>query len=109
MQQGPTFWQNLITAIWAPGTYAKVAFILATSPIWKPTAMSMWQEIKKVLFAEPGTVPQPAPHEDPFLNIPLAAYRAARRPPGSTGSSGTGPVSAGSRSRGRALRRRSGF
>ena len=105
MQQHPTFWQNLITALWAPGTYAKIAFILATSPIWKPTAMSMWLEIKKVLFAEPGTVVPAPPHEDPFLNIPLAAYRASRRPPGTTGS---GPV-APSRARGRTLRRRSGF
>ena len=53
----------------------------------------------------PGTVVPPQPHEDPFLNIPLAAYRASRRPPG---SGGAGPVSP-SRARGRTLRRRSGF
>ena len=104
--QHPTFWQNIVTSIWAPGTYAKVAFILATSPLWKPTAKSMWLEIKKVLFAEPGTLVPPLPHEDPFLNIPLAAYRASRRPPGATGASGAGPAT---QRPGRSARRRSGF
>jgi len=46
----------LLDALWVPATYAKLAFLAVTSPVWLPLAKIMY----------------------PFLNIPLATYRARR-------------------------------
>jgi hypothetical protein len=103
----PTFWQNFVTSLWAPETYLKITFLIVTSPFWWPTAKGLWVEIKKVLYAEPGAPIEIARHEDPFLNIPLAAYRASRRQPGArTNASARAAPRAGARL---GPARRSGF
>ncbi len=72
--------QNILKSLWAPATYTKLAIILATAPFWWPIAKNMWGVIKTVLFEpeDPRLAVPLAPHLDPFLNIPLATYRATR-------------------------------
>jgi hypothetical protein len=66
-----------ITALWAPATYAKLAFLAVTSPFWWPLAKVMYAEILPALKApEDAQAKRRAPGEDPFLSIPLATYRA---------------------------------
>ena len=97
-----------------PETWAKVAVLLVTAPIWFPIVRTMLREIHEVLAPEGGLYasnkPRPIaerpPGEDPFLNIP---YRRGRQGPADI-ESGTGTNAPG---RGRAVhdvtRRRRGF
>ena len=70
----------MVSALWAPQTYIKFAFVAVTTPFWLPLARAMYKELLPGLKgpAEPGHSPRLPPGEDPFLNIPLASYRARR-------------------------------
>ncbi|HED66289.1 MAG TPA: hypothetical protein ENJ09_12130 [Planctomycetes bacterium] len=82
-----TYWNNLVDSLWAPESWIKVVFLLVTSPIWVPVLRSMAREVQEVLAPEgglyanktPRAVQRRAPGEDPFLSIPYAAQRRARR------------------------------
>ena len=69
----------VLSSLWAPETYAKLAFIALTAPFWWPLAKVMYKEILPALHApgEGGHQRRP-PGEEPFLNIPLASYRVRR-------------------------------
>jgi hypothetical protein len=68
--------EHLVTSLWAPATYAKMAFLTITSPFWWPLARVMYREIRPALNdADAPAVYRRPPGEDPFLNIPLAAHR----------------------------------
>ena len=71
----------VLTSLWAPETYAKIAFVGVTAPFWYPLAKVMYAEILPALNAEGSTVRRLPPGEDPFLNIPLASHRARRVEP----------------------------
>jgi len=72
----------VITSLWAPETYAKVAFVAVTAPFWFPLAKVMYAEILPALNGQgDSTSRRLPPGEDPFLNIPLASYRARRAEP----------------------------
>jgi len=68
----------VLTSLWAPATYAKFAFLAVTAPFWWPLAKVMYNEILPALNAPGDALTRRAPGEDPFLNIPLASYRARR-------------------------------
>ena len=69
----------LLDALWVPATYAKLAFLAVTSPVWLPLAKIMYREMKPALNAPEEQIKRRLPPgEDPFLNIPLATYRARR-------------------------------
>lgn len=69
--------QSLLANFWNPQTFAKLVFLALTAPVWWPLAKVMYREILPALNA-PGDAQRVrrAPGEDPFLNIPLASYRA---------------------------------
>jgi hypothetical protein len=69
--------QELLANFWNPQTFAKLVFLAVTAPFWWPLAKVMYREILPALNAvdEAQTVRR-APGQDPFLNIPLASYRA---------------------------------
>jgi len=69
----------VITSLWAPETYAKVAFVAVTAPFWFPLAKVMYAEILPALNAQgDSTSRRLPPGEDPFLNIPLSSHRRAQ-------------------------------
>jgi len=78
----------ILESLWAPATYAKFAFIGVTAPFWWPLAKVMYHEILPALNAPGDAVTRRAPGEDPFLNIPLATYRAQRDAARGTRSAG---------------------
>ncbi len=114
------YWDALTRSLWSAESWAKVLFLLVTSPFWWPIVKSMWHEAHEVLAPEGGLYankkPRPiAPRErgdDPFVNIPRPSHRNAllrRRGGANTGSSGrsAGVASPGAaRSRAVAGRRR---
>ena len=70
---------SLLTSLWVPATYAKLAFLAVTSPVWLPLAKVMYREMLPALNApEDVQKRRLPPGEDPFLSIPLAAHRARR-------------------------------
>jgi hypothetical protein len=74
------FLKGLIENLWEPATFAKIVFILVTAPYWYPLAKVMYHEIRPALNASDDTeLKRRPPGEDPFLNIPLAAYRRSVR------------------------------
>jgi hypothetical protein len=69
----------LLTSLWAPATYIKIAFLAVTAPFWWPLAKVMYKEITPALNAAENANTRRAPGEDPFLSIPLASHRAQAR------------------------------
>lgn len=74
-----SFFGSMLENLWVPETFAKIVFILVTAPFWWPLAKVMYHEILPALNAagDVASAPRP-PGQDPFLNIPLASYRARR-------------------------------
>jgi len=69
--------QKIVANLWVPETYAKIAFLAVTAPIWWPLAKVMYREILPALNApEDAARRRLPPGEDPFLNIPLASHRS---------------------------------
>ena len=66
----------VLTSLWAPATYAKFAFLAVTAPFWWPLARVMYKEMLPALNASADERTRRPPGEDPFMNIPLASYRA---------------------------------
>jgi hypothetical protein len=77
--------ETVIQSLWAPATYAKLLFLLVTSPIWFPLAKVMFKELLPALNAtEDEQVLRRKPGEDPFLNVPLASHRRRTAAAGSS-------------------------
>jgi uncharacterized membrane protein YgcG len=95
--------QNVIDNLGSVESWLKVLFLVVTMPLWVPIARTMWTEVNEVLAPEGGlyanrakrAIRRRGPGEDPFLNIPLASHRQARRASG--GSRGGGSRGGGSR------------
>ncbi len=84
-------WHLVLTSLWAPETYVKLAFVAVTSPFWWPLVRAMRDEVMPVFREEEPADGRRPPGEDPFLSIPLASYRNAQRARMARG--GGGPVS----------------
>jgi hypothetical protein len=71
-------WNLVVSALWAPETYLKFLIVALTFPLWRPLARALLAELVPALNspADPAQVPRRAPGEDPFLNVPLASFRA---------------------------------
>lgn len=71
-------WDLVVRALWAPETYLKFLFVALTFPLWRPLARALVQELVPALGspADPERVPRRPAGEDPFLNVPLASFRA---------------------------------
>jgi hypothetical protein len=82
--------EHLLESIWAPATYAKLAFLAVTAPFWWPLAKVMYREILPALHATEDSPPTRRPlGEDPFLSIPLASHRARRAAVGAAAPRGS--------------------
>lgn len=76
------FW----TSFWDIATWSKLGILLVTSRWWWPSVRGLWREFNEVLAPggglfgrnEPRPIEQRGLHNDPFLNIPLEAYRLSR-------------------------------
>ena len=81
-----TLWDSAQTTLSSQQGLIKVLILFATARIWWPILRRMWTEVEHVLAPGGGLyglkkrrpIPTRTLADDPFVNIPLASYRAQR-------------------------------